>query len=267
MFRPLLIAGLLVLPATVPAQAPWTPPIGVAWPLADIALGGDTLNGIHLVAMPAPGAKEGRKQNKWIEFGLSARTIRVWLPAARRLVDRAPSAVREIDTRPTGVRLPGDSIGTALLLGMDPTQPIASRLFLQLVDSVQKRSWSVRSTPAEMAQLLAAFDSVLLTPAHERPVQPRDPTEPPCEAEVPKLKKRPPMTVPTDRPGGGRVILQFVVDTNGVPDDSTVRILLTSGPSYTAVARQALAVARYSPGQCETKKLRVLVQQGFYLER
>jgi len=55
---------------------------------------------------------------------------------------------------------------------------------------------------------------------------------------------------PASAHGNGRVVLRFVIDSTGVPADSTVRILQTSGPAFTAAVRRAFPSLRFQPAWC-----------------
>lgn len=77
------------------------------------------------------------------------------------------------------------------------------------------------------------------------------------------MTRHPRITFPTRSRLGARVVLQFVVDSAGVPDPSTVRVLLSSGPEYLRQLRRDLPDLRYQPGSCDGHPVAVTVQQGF----
>ncbi len=61
----------------------------------------------------------------------------------------------------------------------------------------------------------------------------------------------------------GRVLLQFVVDTNGRVEYRTVRELSSDHPDFTMAVREALLGLRFLPAEVEGRKVRQLVQQPF----
>ena len=63
--------------------------------------------------------------------------------------------------------------------------------------------------------------------------------------------------------GNGRVILRFVIDTAGVPVDSTVRIMQTSGPAFTAEVRRTFSSLRFYPAWCGSGPAAMDVQYTF----
>ena len=63
--------------------------------------------------------------------------------------------------------------------------------------------------------------------------------------------------------GNGSVVLRFVIDSTGVPLDSTVRIVHTSGPAFTAVVRRAFPSLRFQPAWCSGGPVAMDVQYTF----
>jgi TonB family protein len=59
----------------------------------------------------------------------------------------------------------------------------------------------------------------------------------------------------------GRVVLAFVVDTNGAVEANTVRVLTTTHLLFEGPARAAIATCRYRPGRREGHVVRVLMRQ------
>lgn len=63
--------------------------------------------------------------------------------------------------------------------------------------------------------------------------------------------------------GNGRVVLRFVVDSLGVPVDSTIRVMQTSGLAFTAAVRRTFSSLRYQPAWCRAGPVAMDVQHTF----
>jgi TonB family protein len=61
----------------------------------------------------------------------------------------------------------------------------------------------------------------------------------------------------------GEVLAQFVVDSAGVPRMSTVRILRSTHPEFSAAVRDWLAGARFYPAELRGRHVAQMVQQPF----
>ena len=64
----------------------------------------------------------------------------------------------------------------------------------------------------------------------------------------------------------GRVLVEFVVDTTGVPDPETFGVVLTTDPLFTESVRRAVLATRFTPALREGSKVRQLVQMPFRFE-
>jgi TonB family protein len=62
---------------------------------------------------------------------------------------------------------------------------------------------------------------------------------------------------------GGRVLAQWVVDTTGMAERRTVRILKTPHAALGGAVRDAALAMRFRPADLDGKKVRQLVQMGF----
>src|SRR5712691_9311148 len=105
------------------------------------------------------------------------------------------------------------------------------------------------------------------THAHTAPVSMKGTENPPTyfEFQIEKPAQRIPSTgypnKPTAENGQARVLVQFVVDTAGVPLIRTFKVLKsTSEPSSFAV-REALKTIRYYPAEINGKRVHQLVQE------
>jgi hypothetical protein len=61
----------------------------------------------------------------------------------------------------------------------------------------------------------------------------------------------------------GSVYTQYVVDTTGFADSTSLKILRSSHPQFTASVREALPYMRFSPARLGPRKVRQLVEQEF----
>ena len=59
----------------------------------------------------------------------------------------------------------------------------------------------------------------------------------------------------------GEVLVQFVVDTAGLPEMASFKVLRSSHALFTESVRAAVANFRFSPAELNGRKVRVLVQQ------
>lgn len=259
----LLSAPLLSLGA----QVPWTPPISVQWELVDIGIRGDSINGVGLMAIPTLDTKQAREAATRTHLSLSAVGIRRFLPTARALVDSAANLPQEPKRRQLGVRLDGDSAGSGLFFGVDAKEPIATRIFVQFRDSLRNQRWAVVTSPNDARELLAALAATLRNPVIPRRDSLPSPDTTHCKVQIPRVKRSPALKTPPGTTAGGRVVLQFVIDSAGVPLDSTVQVMLTTGPEYTAAVQQGFGTLRYTPAKCGRTSIPLLVQQSFMLNR
>jgi outer membrane biosynthesis protein TonB len=61
----------------------------------------------------------------------------------------------------------------------------------------------------------------------------------------------------------GSVFARYVVDTTGLADTTSLRILQSTNPSFVAAVREALPYMRFHPAKIGNKKVRQLVEQTF----
>lgn len=77
---------------------------------------------------------------------------------------------------------------------------------------------------------------------------------------LPRLMRRLYPSILQDSGIGGRVIVQFVVDTNGRVDMSTVKIMSSSHDGFKDPTRKALREFRFTPARIGDRKVRMLTQ-------
>lgn len=61
----------------------------------------------------------------------------------------------------------------------------------------------------------------------------------------------------------GRVLVQFVVDTGGVPEMRTFKVIESSNAMFSAAVREAVPSLRFVPATLEGRRVRQVVQQPF----
>lgn len=60
----------------------------------------------------------------------------------------------------------------------------------------------------------------------------------------------------------GRVTVQFVIDTTGHPEESSIKILSTPHPGFTNAAKELVSKSVFRPGKVRGQAVAVLVQQN-----
>jgi hypothetical protein len=61
----------------------------------------------------------------------------------------------------------------------------------------------------------------------------------------------------------GSVMTQYVVDTSGFADTTSLKIMRTTHPEFSEAVRAALPFMRFFPAKVASKKVRQLVEQEF----
>jgi hypothetical protein len=64
----------------------------------------------------------------------------------------------------------------------------------------------------------------------------------------------------------GQAVLQFVIDTTGLPEPGSVRVRSQSHPEFAETARASLAVQRFVPAERAGRKVRVVVDMPYVFE-
>lgn len=257
-----LLVSLALLPPGAAAQGPWTEPVSAPWPLADIALHRTVDGNIRVLALPNPITAQSDSHDTYLDLQFDSAAVAAWVPRARRFVDSVLRGPRDINDAPAGLSLPvADGTGK-LTLAHQPNARPTSRFLLVIDPPAPARGWSVQGGTDAARRLLAALGTVL---THESPVA-LDmflPSDPACRVATRGLVRSPRMNLPTQKRLGGRVLLEFVVNAEGLPIEESVRVLLSSGKEYTREVRRYLPQLRYAPGLCGGVPVPVLVQQGF----
>jgi hypothetical protein len=267
--RKTTLAALLVVAAHPPglaAQSPWVEPISAPWPLADLAFQAAADGSITLLAYPNPITAQSDTAETYLTLALAPVTVRAWLTRARFFVDSVlKGPPRDIHDPVAGISLPTDAGAGRITLAHQPNTRPTSRFMLLIAPPPPAHSWSVQGGEQAARRLLAALDQALSLPSAVTLTT--DSVRSECDSVgQPAIHRRPRMNLPTQKRLGGRIVLQFVVDTMGHPDTTTVRVLLSSGPEYTKEVRRELPALVYTPALCNGHPVRLLVQQGFAWE-
>lgn len=266
--RPFLLAAAMIVGSwrALVGQAAWTPPASVQWPLLDFGIRGDSANGVSLLAIPNLSSQQAYDEHRYPPVHVSAAVLHTWLPIARRFADSGAALARNEHAKAFGVSLRDSSSHYGLLLGVDPTRPIATRIFFEIDDNFGVRIWSAAGGVENALALLVTLDSVVAVPGTYRAAV-IDSTARTCIGAVPAAlpRKLPTLKRPSNAGAGGRVVLRFTLDTSGVPIDSTVTVLLTSGPQFTASVRRMFSTVHYQPARCANRPAPVLVEEGFLM--
>jgi protein TonB len=61
----------------------------------------------------------------------------------------------------------------------------------------------------------------------------------------------------------GSVQAQYVVDTTGFADTSSIHVMKSTNPEFIAAVREALPYMRFTPAKIGSVKVRQLVEQQF----
>lgn len=266
--RLFLLAAVTILVCwhALAGQTAWAPPASVKWPLLDFGIRGDSANGVSLLAIPNLSSQQAYEEHRYPPIHVSTAVLRTWLPIARRFVDSGAALARNNRAQSFGVSLRDSGSHYGLLLGVDPARPITTRIFFAVDDNFGIRIWSAAGGVENALALLATLDSVAALPGPFRAIV-IDSTARTCQGAVPAAvpRKVPSLKAPSDAGPGGRVVLRFVIDTNGFPVDSTVNVLLTSGPQFTASVRRLFSTVRYQPARCASGPIPVLAEEGFVM--
>ena len=233
------------------------------WPLVEIGVRGDSANGVTLLALPSLAARQRDELREHRMVHASAIVARRWLAVAKYLIDSGAALAQNYRAQPFGVSLSDSGARYSLFLGIDPKRPPATRVLLELDDTAATDNWVAVGGVANARALLATVDSIVSLPGGVREMPPDSPART-CPGAVPAglPQKQPSLRPPRDA-GGGMVVLRFVIDTSGRPVDSTVKVMLSSGPQFTESVHQMFRTVRYRPARCAGKPVPQLVEEQF----
>lgn len=257
-----LLVSLSLLPSGAAAQGTWTEPVSAPWPLADIAMHRTADGSIRVLALPNPITVQSDSSDTYLDFQLDPTVVAAWVPRARKFVDSVLRGPRDINDSPAGLSLPIAGETGKVTLAHQPNARPTGRFLLVFAPPPPAQGWSVQGGTEAARRFLAALETVL---THESPMALDAflPSDPACRVGARGLVRSPRMNLPTQKRLGGRVLLEFVVNADGLPIEESVRVLLSSGKEYTREVRRQLPQMRYSPGLCGGVPVPVPVQQRF----
>jgi len=262
------IAVLLVLVAQ-PLRS--QDPTRVHWPLLDCVLRRAVPGAVELLAAPSPFGRPSGSMTALDRLSLQSILTMQWVAATRAVMDSLERHGHPSTLGLIGPPLPDLSGHAFVGIGYDPSAERGSRYFFLLNDSTDNRYWRTGGSEGQVRDLLKAFENVaqqagvvvgavddtLTTPAcYQRES---------CQETRPRLLSVPPLQYPwvLRREGRqGRVWLEFVVDTLGRVDSSSVNAVLSDGGDFTDAATRSLLRAQFAPASVDGR----LVRRRTYLE-
>ena len=119
--------------------APWPEPLSAPWPLADVAVNGDSVNGVTLLAYPNPVTKQSDSAATFLTLHLATDELRAWTVRARRFLDSARSVPGDIQDKPVGISLETDSGAGRITLGFDHNARPTANLILVVSPTLPRK--------------------------------------------------------------------------------------------------------------------------------
>ncbi len=259
-----VLALVALLPSGLTGQTPWAVPLTSAWNLADVSVHGDGAGDLLVIAAPSPVTVQSDTGSNVLYLTIGRERARAWLPAARHTLDSLLHASRDLQAPRRGVSLTAED-GASLTIAYDRNTPLARRFLLWVTPDRASRGWSVYGDRESAYSLLAALESAV----DSAPPVPPLLVDPDCDYTPPRLLKQPHFPSPKERYTGGQVLVSFIVDSAGVPQDSAAFVLVSSDRDYARAVQRNLASIRYQPGYCGGRPVAVRVQEhfGWYLSR
>lgn len=248
---------LLLLGQAPPVQVAWAQGIirvrQIHFPFVEFAIVSDTISGVGLAAAPVAALQSRGREQPIIWLTLHPDSMGSWLREAETLLrfDSAPES-------PPGANwlrpLPGAGGEGRLRLGRWVAGGIRTDAIVAPSDD--RAGWQVRLSAEETLSLVARLgearaesrrDSAIIAAwdkdTVDSPVQPR----------------RQRMEAVDGR--SGRVLVQFVVDTNGRADMHTFTVILASDATLEGAARAIIRRSRFEPATRHGRPVPQLVMQ------
>jgi TonB family protein len=260
--RTSLLGALALVPSVLAAQSPARFE-RVKAPLFDLVVFSDSTYGVQLLASPNFHSQQGYKKASTNRLALLISDIEAWTGTAGRLLDSPPLTASTSPGKYPGLSLAADRGRSAVTLGYDQSAAFNERFFL-LVSEVGGSPWRAAlpdSAARALVQALARAGAQSAIRAVDDRAASRALLE--CEVdEAPRITKWPKVRYPNIHPyREGRVWVQFVVDTTGRADSTSIDILLSDDPAFEKESRSALRAIRFSPGRRAGAPVPVLVFQ------
>lgn len=239
----------------------------VRWPLIDFLVASDSAAGMHLLAAASMLTEQGADSHL-NEMGFDPVLVRQWVALVLPHLDSTDRAPKPAHVEVVGLPLPTLDATGAVTVGYDPAEPSGQRFFLFWGDSATHTRWRALATVKNIRDLLDAIDAMAAisrvrsdTAAHRDSWALR-----PIVQERPMLLTHPNLVYPPEaqRYGiEGRVWLEVVIDTLGVPEMATVRVLFSDDSSFSRAALMNLAGSRFRPGRAGGAAVRLWIRIPF----
>jgi len=259
-----LLLLLVLLPSRLSCQRPWVTPLTSAWNLADVSVHGDGAGDLLIIAAPSPVTVQSDTGTNVLYLTIARERARAWLPLARHALDSLLHSSRDLQAPRRGVSLKAED-GASLTIAYDRNTPLNRRFLLWATPNGESKGWSVYGDRESAYSLLAVLEKAV----DSLPPVPPILIDPDCAYSPPRILKKPDFPSLTQRYTGGQVLLSFVVDSTGTPQDSTAFVLVSSDREYTRTVQRFLSSVRYRPAYCGGIPVAVRVQEhfGWYLSR
>lgn len=237
-----------------PLAAQGSVPAMLAWPQLEVTIHRDSLDLVRIGARMTTGNRATEDvEPRWIQIRTT--DLRTWTEAVRRTADSVEKLPRVRESAPQGHVVPGLMGREGLALAFDLARKPDERFFLQLHDDTGVPYWTRYAGPKQVRALLTTLDSMSRLPA-----RPARPATPPCGTAI-VLPARKDLFFLNMRETG-MISISFVIDTAGVPVDSTFAVDFVTGmknlePAVKVV--KAMTGLRYSPALCGTRPIPYLM--------
>lgn len=239
--------------------------------LVDFAVVRDTLLGVGLFAVPSPATVQNENAST-LGMWFHPDSLKTWLETAPAyLTDRATVG----DGLPSVRWIPAlrSTSSDSFSAGRKTAQVVATWEHYVAVDNASEH-WRAQVTSAELRQLFVLLfeaaakshwsDLVTTQPGGVEILSDKACAARPVERPAAMLTK-PSLTHPA--PGHpGTVFLQYIVDTNGRVDPTSILVLSTTGDAYTREARRSVEKLKFIPAYYCGQLVRQQLQQRVTFE-
>ena len=220
--------------------------------LLDLAIRPTAQDGVELIAAPSLSSREGSHRTSVLWLGFDPDSVVTWL----NLAGVAPQTAPPRDS-PDGIQLspPLPALhghGTVSVGRSHKHGRLTGSRWLVLADSTV--AWRLELTAQEADSLLrlvlVATAQAQFVPEHLAAVDPDTVDTPASIAYQPQ---------PTSLGRIGRVLVRYIVGTDGRPEIDSFEALLASDTTFVTGARRVIAASRFHPAQRRGQPLRQMV--------
>jgi TonB family protein len=256
------VLAISILGAPANAQDP----IRVSWQLMDCVVQDVAPGVVYLLASPALVTTPSRDTTRLDGMALQSIQIVQWATVIRSTIDSLERHGQPHTLGLIGPPLPSLGGRAFIGVGYDPDAERGKRYFFLLEDSTTHHFWRSGGSTGDVSALLKTFETaaqqaglVFGTVADTTPVL-SCAREESCAQSRPKLIFSPPLKyprVPRREGKQGRVWLQFIVDTSGLVDSASIRVLLSDGADFTDQAIATIVRAKFAPATVDGRPISV----------